>query len=323
MLPCICGNVSDVELEKMPDSRRGSDPMDMRRLEVFCKVVELKSFTEAAKALSLSQPTVSEHIRILEEVLSERLLDRLGREVLATPAGRVFYRYARSIVQMRDEAVQALEQFRGTLAGKLVLGGSTIPGTYLLPRFIGAFKSAHPAIQITLRIADTAEVVAGVLDGNLEAGLIGSQWRDRRLAMEELFSDELVLAVYTNHPWASKGRIDIGDLAGEPFILRERGSGTRMVMAHILEENRFDLSKINVVAEMGSTESIRQGIKAKIGISILSQHAVAEDLKYGLLARVDIENVRFVRPLYLIRRRNRQMSPLCTAFLNHLRDNDS
>jgi DNA-binding transcriptional LysR family regulator len=293
--------------------------MDMRRLEVFCKVVELKSFTGAAKALSLSQPTVSEHIRTLEETVNERLLDRLGREVLATPAGRVFYQYARNIVQMRDEAIQALEQFRGNLAGRLILGASTIPGTYMLPRLIGDFKSIHPAIQITLRIADTAQIVEQVIEGDLEAGLVGSKWTDRRLLMEELFTDELVLAVFPEHPWASKGRIKLEDLDEEPFILRERGSGTRMVMKRILEENGFDLSKISVVAEMGSTEAVRQGIKAKIGISILSRHAVVEDFEHGLLTGVDIENIRFTRPLYLVQRRNRQMSPLCTAFLERLR----
>ena len=293
--------------------------MDMRRLEVFCKVVELRSFTLAAKAMSLSQPTVSEHIRTLEEIVNERLLDRLGREVLATPAGRVFYQYARNIVQMRDEAVQALEQFRGNLAGKLVLGASTIPGTYLLPRIIGEFKSAHPAIQITLRIADTAQVVAHVIEGDVEAGLVGSKWSDRRLLMEEISTDELVLAVFPEHPWASKRRIKLKDLEGEPFILREEGSGTRMVMRRILEENGFELSKISVVAEMGSTESVRQGIKSKIGVSILSRSAVDEDIEHGLLAIVDIESIRFSRPLYLIQRRNRQMSPLCTAFLARLR----
>ncbi|MDQ7784056.1 MAG: selenium metabolism-associated LysR family transcriptional regulator [Desulfomonilaceae bacterium] len=296
--------------------------MDMRRLEVFCKVVELKSFTGAAKALSLSQPTVSEHIRTLEEIVNERLLDRLGREVLATPAGKVFYQYARNIVRMRDEAVQALEQFKGNLAGRLVLGASTIPGTYMLPRIIGDFKSTHPAIQITLRIADTALIVEQVLDGDLEAGFIGSKWSDRRLVMEEIFTDELVLAVYPEHPWASRKRIKRTDLEGEPFILRERGSGTRMVMERILDEHGFDVSRLSVVAEMGSTEAVRQGIKSKIGISILSRNAAADDIDHGLLAAVDIERIRFTRPLYLIQRRNRQMSPLCAAFLERLREHD-
>ncbi len=293
--------------------------MDMRRLEVFCKVVEFKSFTKAGEALLLAQPTVSEHLRTLEEMLGEKLVDRLGREVLPTPAGKVFYQYARNILQMREEAVQALSQFKGNLSGKLVLGASTIPGTYILPRVIGSFKSAHPAIQILLRIADTAQIVEEVLEGNLETGMVGSKSNDRRLITEEVCLDELVLAVVPNHPWAEKRKIRVAELSKQPFILRERGSGTRMVMSRILEEHGMDISRLVVSAEMGSTEAVRQGIKARIGASIISREAVAEDFQQGSLVAVEIEAISFLRPLYLIQRKNRQISPLGVAFLAHLR----
>ncbi len=293
--------------------------MEMRRLEVFCKVVELKSFTKAAEALFLSQPTISEHIRTLEEMLGGKLVDRLGREALPTPAGRIFYQYAKNIVHMRDEALQALEHFKGNLAGRLTLGASTIPGTYLLPKLIGSFKAAHPAIQITLRISDTAKIVEEVLETNLEAGIVGSTWIDRRLTLEEVGSDELVLAVYPEHPWAGRGRIELNELAGEPFILRERGSGTRMVMSKMLEDQGFDLSLLAAVAEMGSTEAVRQGIKARIGVSILSRRAVDDDIEHGALVPVTVGDLRLSRPLFLIQRKNRQVSPLCSAFLDHLR----
>ena len=293
--------------------------MDMRRLEVLCKVIELKSFTKAAEALLLSQPTVSEHIRSLEEALGERLIDRLGREVLATPAGRLFYQYARNIIQLREEAVQALEQFKGNLSGHLTFGASTIPGTYVVPRFIGSFKAFHPATQMTLRIADTAQIVKDVLEGNLEAGLIGSKWNDRRFLLDELFTDELILTIFPGHSWARKRLIQPDELIGEPFILRERGSGTRMVMERILDEHGFDTSRLFVVAEMGSTEAVRQGIKARIGISILSRQAVEDDIQNGTLASVKIEGIRFFRPLYLVQRKSRRLSPLCAAFLDHLR----
>jgi len=293
--------------------------MDMRRLEVFCKVVELKSFTKAGEALLLAQPTVSEHLRTLEDILGEKLVDRLGREVLPTPAGKIFYQYARNILQMREEAIQALGQFKGNLSGRLILGASTIPGTYILPKLIGSFKSAHPAIQITLQIADTAQIVSDVLEGNVEAGVVGSKWNDRRLVMEEVFCDELVLTVVPEHPWARKGKISLEDLPQEPFIHRERGSGTRMAMSRILEDHGFDPSRLMGVAEMGSTEAVRQGIKARIGASILSREAVAEDIEQGSLAAVAIENISFLRPLYLIQRKNRQISPVGTAFLAHVR----
>jgi DNA-binding transcriptional LysR family regulator len=293
--------------------------MDTRRLEIFCRVIELKSFTRAAQALQLSQPTVSEHIRALEATLDEKLVDRLGREALPTPAGRIFYQYARNIIRQCEEAVQALTQFKGTLSGHLVLGASTIPGTYMLPKLIGAFRATHPAILITLRIDDTAGVANGVLQETLEAGIIGSAWSDRRLLVEELFTDELLLTVPPEHPWAKQGAVDLDDLEGEPFILREPGSGTRMVMTRLLEERGFSTSRLFVVAEMGSTEGVRQGVRARIGVSILSRHAVEEDIQHGTLASVEVRGVRFLRPLYLLQRKNRRMSPLCTAFTDFLR----
>ena len=127
--------------------------MDIHRLEVFCKLVELKSFTKAAEAVFLSQPTVSEHIRSLESELQEKLIDRLGREALPTQAGKIVYKYAQKIIQLRNEAVQAIENYKGNLAGHLYIGASTIPGTYILPEIIGLFKAQYPAIQVTLKIS--------------------------------------------------------------------------------------------------------------------------------------------------------------------------
>ncbi len=294
--------------------------MDLHRLHVFCKVVELRSFTKAAEAVLLTQPTVSEHIRTLEEMVGERLLDRLGREAFPTPAGQILYRYAHKMLRLRDEALQELARYRGDLSGQLVLGASTIPGTYILPRIIGTFKARHPSIQLRLEIASTGEIEAVVLRGDLEFGLVGSKSKNVHLEAEEIFSEELVLAVYPEHPWSTRSEVAMEDLYGEHFILRESNSGTRMVMTQILDDHGFDFSKLFVVAEMATTQAIRQSIKARIGISILSQQAVEEDLQQGSLVSVPIRGIRFHRPFYLIQRKNRQQSPLCEAFLAHLRE---
>jgi DNA-binding transcriptional LysR family regulator len=293
--------------------------MDTRRLEVFCKVVELKSFTKAGEALRLTQPTVSEHIRVLEESLDEKVVDRLGREVLPTPAGRVLYQYARNILQLCEEAAQALGRFRGDLAGHLTIGASTIPGAYFLPTAIASFKEANPAARITLKIAGSGAISEEVLERALEAGIVGATAKDKQLKHEEIFSDELVLVVPQGHPWAEKPKISLQDLEGEPFILREPGSGTRAVMFRALQERGFDPARITVVAEMGSTEAVRQGVKAGIGASALSWRAVAEDIQFGLLVEVKLDNVRFTRSLYLVQLKGRQPSPLCAAFVEHLR----
>ena len=293
--------------------------MDVHRLMVFCKVIELQSFTRAAEAVCLTQPTVSEHIRALEESLGEKLIDRLGREILPTPAGKVLYQYAREIIQLRDKAVQALEKFKGNLSGTLQVGASTIPGTYILPRLIGTFKSSYPSIQITLRIGGSGDVVRMILDGSVEFGMIGAKWDEKRITLEEIYSDELILVVYGGHPWEGREFVDIQELAGAPFILRERSSGTRMVMAQALESVGFAPSRLNVVAEMGGTEAVRQAVKARIGISIISAQAVKEDIERKSLHAVPLKGIRIQRPFYLARRKNRELSPLCSTFLDHLR----
>jgi DNA-binding transcriptional LysR family regulator len=293
--------------------------MDIHRLEVFCKVLELQSFTKAAEAVCLTQPTVSEHIRALEQTVGERLVDRLGREVLPTPAGKILYRYAKDLIALRNEALQALEKHKGALSGNLLIGASTIPGTYILPGLIGSFKALYPAIHTTLRIGGSSDVVERVLEGRLEIGLIGAKWDDRRIAMNEVFSDELVLAVYPGHDWAGRKSVEPEELVGEPFILRERGSGTRIVMNQALEAVGVLPSRLHVVAEMGSTEAVRQGIKACIGISILSSRAVAEDIERGALIALPVAGLHLHRPFYLVQRKNRQLSPLCTAFIDHVR----
>jgi len=295
--------------------------MDTHRLEVFCKVVELKSFTRAAKALSLSQPTVSEHIRGLETMLGEKLLDRIKGDVHPTPVGRVFYQYSRNIVQLRNEALEAVSQFKGKVAGTLVVGASTIPGTYVLPKFIASFASDHPESRIELRISDSRETVESVAEGILEVGLVGAKLSNRKVAFEEIVGDELVLAVASGHRWAAVRAIDPEELADEPFISREKGSGTLWVMNQALEERGFNTGRLKVSAKMDTTESVRQGIKAGIGVSILSRRAIEEDLRQGALAAVDITGIKFPRALYLVVSKNRQLSPLCSAFLGHVREN--
>jgi DNA-binding transcriptional LysR family regulator len=292
--------------------------MDIRRLEIFCRVVELKSFTKAAEAVYLRQPTVSEHIRSLEDTLDEQLLDRMGKQILPTQAGKILYKYAKKIVLLRSEAIEALNQYSGKLAGKLNIGAGTIPGTYILPSFIGKLKSDYPAIQIILKINNSRHITREILNGNLDLGIVGARWNEKGLEWEEIFSDELNLIVYPEHPWASQKTINLDQIGSEPFILREKDSGTRKTMTRILAANGFNPDSLQVVAEVGSTEAVRQSIKAKLGISILSKQAVSEDIQNGRLKKVSIKAIRFKRPFYLVQHKSRKPSPICSTFLEYL-----
>ncbi len=285
--------------------------------------MELKSFSRAADAVFLSQPTVSEHIRSLEEWVGEKLLDRLGREVLPTPAGAILFDYARRIIALRDEAQQSIEKFRGNLAGNLVLGASTIPGAYLLPGFIETFHLRYPSARITLRIAGSGRVVQDIIEGTCELGLVGAPAKETTLELREIAGDELLLAIWPEHRWAGRSGVRLEELCSEPFILREQGSGTRLALEKALQSSGFDPARLCVVATMGSNEAVRQCVRGRLGISFISSLAMAEDLHRGALATVAVEGLGIRRPFYLVHRRNRQLTPLALAFLELLGSSSS
>lgn len=289
--------------------------MDLHKLAVYCKVIELKSFTRAAKAMFLSQPTISEHIRALEQETGQHLIDRLGREINTSEAGKILYSYARKMLRLQQEALAAMGHYSGNLAGRIAIGAGTIPGAYVLPEKIGAFKKIYPDITITLRIAGSRNIAGEILTGELEMGILGAQWRENGLIWQELFNDELILAVAADHPWAKQREITLEQLTEEPFIMRDHSSGTRRAVTQILEQHGLNPAHLNVVAEMGTTEAIRQSIKAAIGISILSSQAVKDDIAYGSLVEVTIQGLKMIRPFYMVTRKNQTLSPLCTAFI--------
>lgn len=297
--------------------------MDLRRLEVFCKVYELKSFSRAGKACLLSQPTVSDHIRHLETHLDVRLFDRLGREVVPTRAGEILYSYARRMLNLKREARQTLERYRGKMSGDLELGGSTIPGQYILPTLIGRFRENFPDIFIKLVIADTMKITNMVLDGGLELGVVGAKVKNNKLQYEQLFDDELVLAVSPDHHWAQRSAIRLEELPQALFIMREQGSGTKMTMLEILEQAGLDSQEFKVVAEMGSTDAIRQAIKAKVGVSILSRRAIADELQFEQLCHIPVKGLSLARHFYLVTHNKRSRSPIGQAFVEYLIENKS
>ncbi len=295
--------------------------MDLHRLEVFCKVYEMKSFSRGGEACMLSQPTVSEHIRYLETFLDVQLFDRLGRQVVPTRAGEILYNYAQRMLNLRREVTRTLEMYRGKMSGELELGGSTIPGQYILPSLIGKFKQTFADIRIKLVIADTMNITNMVLEGSLELGVVGARMKNNKLEFDRLFDDELVLAISPNHQWSERSSINLDELADAPFIMREQGSGTRMIMLQILEQADFDLQRLNVVAEMGSTDAIRQAIKAEVGVSILSRRAIADELDFRKLLQVPIRELSFTRHFYLVTHKKRSRSPLGQAFVEFLVEN--
>jgi DNA-binding transcriptional LysR family regulator len=288
--------------------------VDLRQLEIFVKVAELGSFSRAAEALFLTQPTVSEHIRTLEDELGVRLLDRLGRGAAVTRAGQLLLSHAQRMLALARETRQAMEGFLGRMSGELLVGASTIPGEYILPALIGRFKEKFPDISITLLIGDSQTAVDWVAEGRAELGVVGAKLAHRAVEYRELMPDDVVVAIPTAHPWHGRADIGLDDLRAEPLILRERGSGTRAALERALEEAHLGIGALRIVGEMGSTQAIKQAVKAGVGVSVVSRRAVDEDCRAGLLASARIRDLKVARSFFLATHRERTRSPLAEAF---------
>ncbi len=292
--------------------------MDLRQLEIFVKVAELKSFSKAAQALRLTQPTISEHIRTLEQELGVRLLDRLGRGAEATRAGQLLLSHATRMLQLQRETLQAMDSFQGRLAGDLHVAASTIPGEYVLPSLIGRFKEKFPDIVISLLIGDSRAVVDWVIDGRAEVAVVGAKLAHRGIEYRELMPDELVVVVPVAHPWHGKQEIGLAELRAEAMLLREQGSGTRAAFESALAQAGEDLSAFRIVGEMGSTQAIKQAVKAGVGVSVISRRAVDEECRSGLVWCLKIRDLKITRAFHIATHRDRSRSPLAEAFRSFL-----
>ena len=294
--------------------------IDFRHLETFCRVADLKNFSRAADDLLLTQPTVSGHILSLEKSLSLRLFDRTGRETRLTKAGEVFLRYASKLLTIRKDLLNALSEFSQGIRGELSLGASTIPGEYLLPRLMGDFKEGHPHFTLSLKIADTKEIIQDVLQGHVELGMIGAKVNHPSLHYERYEEDEIIVVAPSDHPLARKKRAGFEDLLKEPWIIREEGSGTQMAIENALRKKGKSLKEFNVVMEMGSTSSMKEGVKAGLGLAFISERAVEEELNQGRFSRIAVEGMESIsRQIYIVSHQGRTFSPIGMEFLRFLK----
>jgi DNA-binding transcriptional LysR family regulator len=292
--------------------------MDLHQIEIFCALIRYKSFSRAAAALYLTQPTVSGHIKNLEQELGIKLLDRLGKRVVPTEAGNVLFRSGQKLLALRDHARQEIEALSGTVSGVLNIGGSTIPGAYIMPPIIGAFREKYPSASIQLIIDDTAKIAEAVLNGDLGIGVVGARVIDPHLEAHPFLKDELVVAAPPRHAWAKKKSLAVDALREAPFILREKGSGTRRIMEERLEKAGLSVADLNVVAVMGSSDAVRQAVKAGLGVSILSIRALQDDIEAHRIAALRLKGVAMERSFSIILLKGKSRSPLCQAFLDFL-----
>jgi len=293
--------------------------MELKYIEIFCAVVELKSFSKAAKALYLTQPTVSIHIKALENEFSTKLLDRLGRTIMPTQDGEILYRYAKEIMNLKENARLAMEQISGVMRGTLAIGASTIPGEYILPQFLARFKKAYPEVFPVLRIGDSHDILEIVLRGEVDVGIIGTAIKDKNIISRKFHKDELILIA----PGKYKASVlKKGELKAVPLLMRETGSGSRASLVEHLKKIGLVLESLNIVAEIGSSQALIQAVKSGMGLAFISQLSVANEIRRKDLKHVKLKGVSVTRSFYIITHRLRFNSRICRTFIEFLTRED-
>jgi len=289
--------------------------MTIRQLEVFLAIAHAQSFSRAATRIHLSQPTLSEHTRELEQELGVKLFVRHSRSVSLTEAGRVFEDYATRVVATLTAGKQAIAELGGLTRGSLVVGASTTPGTYVLPARIARFRQRYPGITVALRLGNSRAVEERVRDGELDVAVIGGHVlgpSERCVAAGIV--DELQLIVPPDYP-VRRSAISPGRLAREPLLTREEGSATRQATERALRQAGVTLRP---AMELGHTEAIKRAVMAGLGVAFVSRYAVADDLRSGRLRTLAVQGLRIRRHFHVIHDERRPLSASARAFIAFL-----
>jgi LysR family transcriptional regulator, transcriptional activator of the cysJI operon len=287
------------------------------RLRVFREVARHCSFRRAAEALYITQPAVTQHIKALEEETGAALFDRGSGGVQLTEAGRTLLRYAEESQRALNDAAEAVAALRGELRGRLQLAASTTIAQYLLPDVLGKFLSKHPAVDLVLESANTAQVVRSVLDGSAALGLIEGPAHRSQLLVTPWLEDELVLVVPHDHEWASRS-VRLQELTEARLLLRESGSGTREVLEDALAEAGAPLTRVHCHMELGSTETLLGCIEAGLGVGFASRFAIRRQLRLGSLSVAKVNGLKVRRPLSIVQMRSPELHGVSAAFAESL-----
>lgn len=273
--------------------------VNFAQLKTFVTVADCGSFSDAARVLGISQPSVTMQMQALEADCSAQLLDRAHRKVTLTEAGAALLVHARRILAEVDAARASLDALSATLSGSVTIAASTTPGQYLLPRLLGRFLAENPGVRIVLRVYDSAEVVAQLEAGEADIGMTGVEQRRGGVRFEPLGSDDLVLICPPGHP-AAKAPVDsFADIAGEPFVMREEGSGTRAAAEKVIREAGVDPAGLRSVMQLGTNEALVSAVEGGVGLAIVSAHVARKAVELGSVQLVEGAGFPAQRPLFL------------------------
>lgn len=287
--------------------------INLRQLTIFHTVAQSGSFSRAAAELLISQPSVSIQVGELERQFGVELFEQVGKSVRLTEAGRILDDYAGRILGLIDETRRAIDEVKGLRRGRILIGATQTPGTYVLPPLLGRLKEQYPHLEIALRIAGSRRIQEMLLHHDLDLGVVGWKVTFPDLETVPLVTDEMVLVVAPCHRFAPLPSVTLADLSGEPFILRERGSENREVVDDALHRAGVHITP---ALELEGVEMVKRAVAAHLGISILSRFTVDLEVAAGRLRIVPIDGLRIERVITVVYHKDRRLPWVAQSFVD-------
>lgn len=291
--------------------------MDIHHLRVFVSVFRNRSFSKASVELYLSQPTISDHVKALEEEFNCKLFDRLGRTIIPTKEAEVLYSHAIEIIEKAHALKDIMGQVKKELTGELTIGASTIPGIYLMPSIISSFRKTHPSLTFQIVVSDSKGIVDKVSRHELFIGIGGAWMSNINIEYIPFMEDELIAVCSPG--FIKTNTMTLKELANTPLIFREEGSGTRRELEKTFENNRVPTDSLKIAGIFSSVDAVKQAVKEGLGLSVVSRLSVKDELEYKMLKEVKIKGIEMKRKFYLITHRKRTLPPAYQLFLDYLK----
>ncbi|MEW6163462.1 MAG: LysR family transcriptional regulator [Pseudomonadota bacterium] len=286
----------------------------LRQLKVFESVARHLSFSRAAEELHLTQPAVSMQVKQLEEQAGLPLTEMVGKKVFLTEAGEEVARHARRIAQQLREADEALDALKGVRGGRLHIGVIST-AKYFAPRLLAEFRRRHPGIELLLGVHNRETVVRQLADNEIDLAIMGQPPQEFTTIAETFADHPLVIVAAPDHPLAERKRVMPADLAGETFLIREPGSGTRATMERFFADAGIAPQH---VLEMVGNETIKQAVMAGLGLAFISSHTVSLECEVGRLVRLPVAGTPVIRRWFVVHRADKELLPVAETFREFL-----
>lgn len=296
--------------------------MNLKQLEAFVCVAEVKNFSLAAKKLYLTQPTVSAHIHGLEKELGVKLFNRSTKDVELSADGERLYENARQMVALEKSILKDFTLKDSQVVQKITVGASTVPGQYILPRILSSFSKTYPGNRLELLEADSQNVVRMVQEGNADVGFTGTRSEDPTCVFEPFYADRLVVITPNTEEYRqlSGSCFPLERFYEERWIVREEGSGTRRETERYLKEKNIDTKRMNVVAAISNQEAIKKSVREGMGISVISSAAVEDYVKEGALLCFTLAEEGVFRKLYMVWSKSHKPGQAARLFIQYVRE---